>query len=53
MDALKILTWMGLALLLCIFFAWLFMIASYVAFETGPGCKGDPNWLGYCSEVQK
>jgi len=19
--------------------------------ETGPGCPGDPTWLGYCSEV--
>lgn len=19
--------------------------------ETGPGCPGDPEWLGFCSEV--
>lgn len=21
--------------------------------ETGPGCPGDPEWLGYCHDIRK
>lgn len=35
----------------------IFLIATGVAYwvlsspPSGPGCPGDPEWLGYCSEV--
>jgi len=28
-----------------------FTIASVFGEGTGPGCPGDPEWLGFCSEV--
>lgn len=32
---------------------FLVMFAIHGAVSTGPGCPGDPAWLGWCSEVGK
>lgn len=28
-----------------------YLISGWAA--TGPGCPGDPAWLGYCSDVER
>lgn len=32
---------------------WTGLIVHMLENPTGPGCDGDPEWLGYCSEVAR
>lgn len=43
------LSFLGFVVVLCCGYLGYLIIDLWA--DTGPGCPGDPLWLGYCSEV--
>ena len=43
----------ALIVMIIVFIAWVIALLVVLDREVGPGCPADPQWLGFCDEIDR